>query len=144
MRPDFEAGLSTPELSMLLSDWGRKGVPGVISEERSTPIGAAWCRFWDASNHSYGYVSRQVPEVAMAVPEPCRGRGVGRGLRSLLMQEASRLGLDRMSLSVERDNLAVALYESMGFKIIGSRGNAFTLMADSGLKHLGTDGFGNG
>ncbi len=126
--PEIELGLSTPQLSKLLSDWGRKGDTAVVAEDESTAIGAAWFRFWDDANHSFGYVSSEVPELAIGVAMEHRGRGVGRKLIQALICEAADAGIARISLSVERDNPALHLYESVGFKVIGHGGNPCTMV----------------
>jgi ribosomal protein S18 acetylase RimI-like enzyme len=130
-QPTLEKGLSTPELSKLLANWGRDGDIAIIAEMESTQIGAAWYRFWNDENHSYGYVSSQVPELAIGVLDLHRGKGVGRKLLECLLEEASVRGHNRLSLSVERDNPALKLYESVGFKRIGTLENAYTMIIDT-------------
>ena len=131
-RPDLEIGLSTPELSKLLSAWGRIGDMAVIAECDSEPVGAAWLRLWDDLDHSFGYVAREVPELGIGVAEPHRGRGIGRRLIVALLSDAYRAGVARVSLSVERDNPALHLYESLGFKSVGIVGNAYTMVVNAG------------
>jgi len=130
-RPEFEKGLSTTELSKLLANWGREDDTAVLAEEAATPVGAVWYRLWDDANHSYGYVSSAVPELAIGVLEQYRRKGVGRRLLEHLLREGSLSGYAQLSLSVERDNPALVLYESLGFKIIGAVGNAYTMIANT-------------
>ncbi len=128
-RPGIDEGLATPELSKLLEGWGRNGDTAVIAEESSISIGAAWYRFWNESNHSYGYISEQIPELAIGVCGDFRGQGVGHQLIRRLLHEAFVQGHQHISLSVERDNPALKLYEATGFKIVESLGNAYTMIA---------------
>ena len=130
-RPELEKGLARPEISKLLADWGRVGDVAVIAQEHCTPLGAAWYRFWDDENHSYGYVANDVPELAIGVLEQARGRGIGRLLIERLLNEARRSGITRVSLSVERDNPALLLYEVIGFQVVGFVGNAYTMVANT-------------
>ena len=130
-RPEFEQGLAHPEFSKLLADWGRAGDVAIIAEDHSTLLGAAWYRFWDDENHSFGYVAPDVPELAIGVIEQARGRGVGRLLIEYLLAEARRSGIARISLSVEQDNPALFLYEATGFRVVGSVGNAYTMVAQT-------------
>jgi ribosomal protein S18 acetylase RimI-like enzyme len=130
-RPEIEEGLATPELSKLLANWGRLGDTAFLAEEASTTVGAGWYRLWDDANHSYGYISSAVPELAVAVPEQCRRKGIGRSLLESLLREASLCGYSQLSLSVERDNPALALYQSLNFKIIKEVGNAYTMIANT-------------
>ena len=130
-RPELEKGLATPELSKLLANWGRVGDTAFFAEEASTKVGAGWYRLWDDANHSYGYISSAVPELAVAVLEQYRRKGIGRNLLESLFREASLSGYSQLSLSVEGDNPALALYQSLGFIIIKEVGNAYTMIANA-------------
>ena len=58
----------------------------------------------------------------IAVHPDYRNRGFGRMIMQTLMQEASRLGIERMTLEVRVSNRpAIHLYESMGFERGGVR-----------------------
>lgn len=128
-RPSLKAGLAAPDLSKLLAGWGRKGDTALIAETpNGNPLGAAWFRFWTYTDHSYGFVHPDVPELAIAVDPACRRQGIGRKLLTALFREAEAIGVQRISLSVERDNPALNLYVSEGFKEVGVLGNAYTLI----------------
>lgn len=130
-RPDLEAGLSVPEIHKLLTNWGRCGDCAVVAENEGRRIGAAWFRFWDDNDHSYGYVSADIPEVAIGLFEDCRGMGIGRQLLERLLAEATSAGIDQVSLSVEKDNPALNLYRSLGFHEVQTIGNAYTMVANT-------------
>lgn len=121
--------LAKPGLAKLLADWGRAGDCGIVATTgEGEPCGAAWYRYWSDNNHSYGYVSSDVPELATAVESAHRGKGIGRALLKRLQQEAKHRGVGKLSLSVERDNPALALYETEGFNRVGQVGNAWTMV----------------
>ncbi len=127
-RPAIVSALAEPELAKLLADWGRDGDTGVVAEMGAEPVGAAWYRFWSDDDHSYGYVDASIPEVAIGVVERHRGRGVGTALLEALVESARFEKIPALSLSVERDNPALRLYERIGFEIVGSGGNAWTML----------------
>jgi ribosomal protein S18 acetylase RimI-like enzyme len=132
-RPPLAEALARPDLAKLLAGWGRHGDTGVIAEDAAArPVGAAWYRFWSDADHSYGYVSPEVPELGIAVRAEARGSGVGELLLRALLAEAGRRGVAELSLSVERDNPAARLYERVGFQRVGEVGGAFTMRAPSG------------
>jgi ribosomal-protein-alanine N-acetyltransferase len=63
----------------------------------------------------------------IAVRPPFRGRGLGERLMAELMQRASFLGAQRMTLEVRVSNLiAQRLYEKMGFYAAGMRRKYYT------------------
>ena len=58
----------------------------------------------------------------MGVTADNRGRGVGTILLERLIAEAQSLSLPALSLSVEPDNFATALYQRLGFVTVGTVG----------------------
>jgi GNAT superfamily N-acetyltransferase len=129
-RPPLAEALARPDLARILADWGnRPGDAAVIAVDGDgRPLGAAWYRFWTAAHHSYGYVDEATPEVGLAVVPGERGRGIGAGLLSALVNHARQQGIGRLSLSVEQDNPAVRLYERAGFRQVILNGNAWTMV----------------
>ncbi len=59
--------------------------------------------------------------VDIALLPAFRGRGAGSELLAELMDEATEMG-KRLSIHVERDNRALALYERLGFEAVGETG----------------------
>lgn len=129
-RPPVEAGLRRPDLAYLLEGWGRDGDSAVIAlTQDNRRVGAAWYRFWGPEQHSYGYVSAEIPEMGIAIQPSYRGMGIGHLLTEALLQMAAEVGVAKVSLSVEIDNPAVKLYQSHGFAILNKVGNAWTMVA---------------
>jgi ribosomal protein S18 acetylase RimI-like enzyme len=56
-----------------------------------------------------------------------RGQGIGCTLLGALIARARSDRVPQLSLSVEKDNPALKLYESAGFEIVGTVGNAWTM-----------------
>lgn len=124
--------VSLPEIARYVEGWGsREGDFGVVAVEAAGRcVGAAWYRYFDEDRHGYGYVADDVPEVTVAVEASSRGVGVGRALLRELVDRAARRGVRALSLSVEEDNPAVALYLSCGFVEVGRADNARTMTRD--------------
>lgn len=119
-RPDGPCGssddvLQNPVLAHYISAWPQPGDLGVVAET-DQPIGATWLRFFTAGDPGYGFIGTATPELTMGVRRPWRGRGVGRGLLEALIVAAHDAGIPALSLSVETDNYAHRLYESVGFR----------------------------
>jgi ribosomal protein S18 acetylase RimI-like enzyme len=131
-RPSHKVGLRRPDLAELLLGWGRHGDTAVLAmSDPAHALGAAWYRFWSKHDHSYGFVSEHIPELAIGVRQEARGRGVGGLLLRELLAEAGQQGISQVSLSVEVDNPALRIYERVGFKKIGGEGNAWTMVANT-------------
>ena len=123
--------LADPAVSRYVEDFGRTGDVGLIAEDDSgDPVGAAWYRYFSSEEPGFGFVAPDVPEITVAVRPSSRGRGVGTALLRALLARARSAGVGVLSLSVEEDNRALALYERMGFRTSGRRGNALTMRVD--------------
>jgi GNAT superfamily N-acetyltransferase len=112
--------LSRPATAHYIAGWPRDTDLGVIAEAGGGPVGAAWLRFLPASDPGYGYVVGDVPELTIGVVAGWRGRGVGRSLLRAIAARAAAAGIQRVSLSVERKNLARGLYLSEGYQVVDS------------------------
>ena len=123
--------LSAPATAHYIAGWPRETDLGVIAQADGVPVGAAWLRFLPATDPGYGFVAPGVPELTIGVAANWRGRGVGRALLRALAGEARSAGIRRISLSVERKNLAQQLYLSEGYRIVDSRdANSDTMVKD--------------
>lgn len=134
-RPSLDAFRDRePEHRKLLRDLGaRAGDCIAVAEgDAGERLGAAWYRFWTAAEHSYGWVAADVPELAIAVEAAARGRGVGRALMEALVARARERGVRALSLSVDPENRAIALYRSLGFREVGCVGTSLTLVLEIG------------
>lgn len=129
-RPPLEQALADPELARYVDGFGRTGDSGVVAEEGAEALGAAWWRHFRADAPGYGFVDEATPELAMAVLPAHRGRGRGAALLEALEREARDQQIHRLSLSVERDNPAAALYRRRGFRPLGRRGSALTMVIE--------------
>jgi len=127
-RPPLSLFLGDAEFSKLLAGWERRGDRAVIAEESGKRIGAAWFRLWTPEFHSYGFVDAATPEIAMAVRQDYRSKGLGRRLLATLVQTARADGFPALSLSVSPLNFARQLYESAGFRKVGESGTSWTLL----------------
>jgi ribosomal protein S18 acetylase RimI-like enzyme len=111
----------------LIVGWGRLGDVAVVAEADGHAVGAAWYRRWSEALHSYGYIDDATPEIGLGVEPGYRRRDIATALMTRLLALASAQGVPSVSLSVERDNPAVDLYRTLGFRHSADVGNAWTM-----------------
>ena len=130
----LKAVKANPDLIRYVENWGRAGDMGVAAEQDCTPIGAAWLRLWPSDEKGYGYISDDIPELAIALLPNFRGQGIG----TKLLKQTLTLAQDQfsaVSLSIRADNPALRLYQRVGFvPVTGSEainrmgGRSFTMI----------------
>jgi ribosomal protein S18 acetylase RimI-like enzyme len=130
-RPPLEGLLANDETARYVNGWGRPGDVALCAlDRRDEPVGAAWYRRFPASAPGYGFVAADIPELSIAVYPEFRGQRVGSLLLGALTARAARDGERGISLSVNRDNRAKALYARLGFEVVAQLGEALTMLLD--------------
>lgn len=116
--PDTQAYLQAhPQYAGYSSNFGLVGDMGLIAlDQKAQPVGAVWGR--DYSREDDSGVTGHSFELAIALRERARGRGIGRQLLDSFAVMAWLQGRDELSLSVRIDNPAHSLYSAAGFKPI--------------------------
>ena len=119
-RPDVELPaaewvLAHPQVVVFHEGWGRPGDTALLAEEDDRRVGLVWYRLFTEGVHGEGFVDERTPEVAIAVVDGFRGRGIGGQLMTAAHERARRDGIDRLSLSVDADNPAKRLYRRLGY-----------------------------
>lgn len=117
--PSADEVVADPRYARYLEGWPRDGDHGLVAEHDG-PVGAAWYRTFTAEHRGYGFVSEEVPELAIAVIASHRHQGIGRRLLVELIGASGAHGHAALSLSVSDANPARRLYESLGFQAVGT------------------------
>lgn len=113
-----------------LDGWPLEDDFGVVAEIDGSPAGATWARLLTADEPGYGYVAYDVPELTVGVAPGFRRRGVARAALTEVIAQARAASYGRLSLSVDPDNPARILYESLGFRKVGVVGTSDTMVLD--------------
>jgi ribosomal protein S18 acetylase RimI-like enzyme len=120
---------ANPELAHYADGWPQPGDLGVVVESAlGVGVGAAWLRYFTADDPSYGFVDERTPELSIGLAPDARGQGLGTELCTRLLQAAGCSGIERVSLSVEKANPAIRLYERLGFETVRDDGDAVTMI----------------
>jgi ribosomal protein S18 acetylase RimI-like enzyme len=123
--------INEPHIKQILEGWGRSGDLSLIAVDTSNqPVGAVWFRLFDDENKTFGYVDHETPILGIALQPQVRGKGIGTLLIEEILKEAKRLGIKKISLSVDPNNPALRLYERYGFKKIGVDGTSWDMLTE--------------
>ncbi len=115
-----QSALAMPENRKYLMGWGQNGDAGVVAvAEDGRMMGAAWYRCFPVEAAGYGFIAPNVPELSIGVALEARGQGVGGTLLDALLAMAKQQGYRQISLSVDRKNPALQLYQRHGFRDAG-------------------------
>ena len=125
--PTGDQVLADPRYAMYLAGWPRPGDTGLVAEQHG-PVGAAWYRTYTEAIHGHGFVADHIPELSIAVIASRRRDGIGRRLLTELIRASRAEGYEALSLSVNHENPARDLYESVGFVEVARRESASTLI----------------
>jgi GNAT superfamily N-acetyltransferase len=125
--PTGDEVMVDPRYARYLAGWPRHGDYGLVAEQDG-PVGAAWYRIYTDAEHGYGFVGEDVPELSIAVIASRRREGIGRRLLVRLIEASVTQGHRALSLSVNDENPARSLYESVGFQPVEHHGITWTMV----------------
>ena len=77
-------------------------------------VGAVWVRIMN----DYGHIDDETPSFAISLYEEYRNMGIGTALMRDMLEFLKNKGYKRTSLSVQKVNYAVRMYQKVGFEVI--------------------------
>lgn len=123
--PPPRSVVDLPELQVYVADFGtRPGDHCLVAESDGLVVGMVWSRIME----DYGHVDNHTPSLAISLLSEYRGRGIGTQLLTTLLRLLQKEGYLRVSLSVQKENPALHLYERVGFKIIAEKGTEYLML----------------
>lgn len=104
-----------PELRVYTDDFGTGEADlCLVAEVDGRIVGAVWSRVME----DYGHVADGVPSLAISLLPEWRGKGIGTRLLDSILVALRGRGYARVSLSVQKANRALRLYERAGFRTV--------------------------
>lgn len=128
VEPPPRSVIDLPELQVYIADFGtRPGDHCIVAEAAGKMVGAAWCRIME----DYGHIDSSTPSLAISLLPEYRGQGTGTQLLNGLLLLLREYGYQQASLSVQKENPALRLYQRVGFQIAAERGTEYLMLWDS-------------
>lgn len=107
--------IDLPDLRLYIEDFGsRKGDHCLVADFGGKVVGAVWTRIMN----DYGHIDDDTPSFAISLYKEYRGQGIGTRLMTDMLELLKSGGYRQASLSVQKENDAVRLYEFVGFRIV--------------------------
>ena len=120
--------LENPAISKYIENWGDDDLDvGFVAVQNDNLIGAIWGRRFSGQNRGYGFIDEKTPELSMAVKEDYRGKGIGTKLLNAVTAAYKNKEVKALSLSVDRRNPAMKLYQRSGFETICEEETSVTM-----------------
>ena len=127
VEPPPRSVVDLPELQIYIADFGtRPGDRCLVAEAEGKVAGAAWCRIMV----DYGHIDNDTPSLAISLLPEYRGLGIGAQLLNALLLLLQENGCRRASLSVQKENPALRLYQRAGFRILAEKGTEYLMLWD--------------
>ena len=123
--PPPRSVIDLPQLQVYFAGFGAQ--PGdycLVAETDGQVVGAAWSRIME----DYGHIREDTPSLAISLLPRYRGLGIGTKLLDGLLALLVENGFASASLSVQKENPALRLYQRAGFRIVSQRGSEYRML----------------
>ena len=106
--------IEQPELQVYIADFGKSDDWCLVAEVKEKIVGAVWVRIMN----DYGHIDDETPSFAISLYEEYRNMGIGTALMRDMLEFLKNKGYKRTSLSVQKVNYVVRMYQKVGFEVI--------------------------
>jgi ribosomal protein S18 acetylase RimI-like enzyme len=121
--------INVPKVRAYVDNFGQKKDDYcLVADLDGQIIGAVWIRILADEIKGYGYVDKKTPEFAISLFKDYRKRGIGMLLMKKMISYLMNKGYSQTSLSVQKENYAVNMYQKLGFKIIAENSEDYLML----------------
>ena len=107
------------DLHVYVRDFGKEPDDRcLVAEIDGKIVGAVWSRVMN----DYGHVDDKTPSLAISLYKEYRSQGIGTELLQKMLDLLQNDGYESVSLSVQKANYAIRMYQKAGFRIVEDRG----------------------
>ena len=100
----------------------------LVADLNGQIIGAVWVRILADEIKGYGNVDDKTPEFAISLFKEYRKQGIGTMLMKKMISYLVEKDYNQTSLSVQKENYAVRMYQKLGFEIIGENNEDYLML----------------
>lgn len=123
--PPPKSIIAAQELQVYIDRFGElKDDRGLAAEADGKVVGAVWSRIMN----DYGHVGDRTPSLAISLYREYRGAGIGTAMIKAMLSLLREDGYGQVSLSVQKANYAVRMYEKTGFEIVDENSEEYIMV----------------
>ena len=117
--------IENEDLQVYVRDFGKKADDRcLVAEVDGKVVGAVWTRIMD----DYGHIDNQTPSLAISLYKEYRNRGIGTQLMLRMLERLKADGYPCVSLSVQKANYALRMYQKVGFIPVTDHGDELLMV----------------
>lgn len=125
IEPPPKSIVQEPELQIYVSHFGeKKDDRALVAEVDGKVVGAVWARMMP----DYGHIDDETPSLAISLYKAYRGLGIGTALLQAMLSLLKESGYARTSLSVQKANHAVKLYQKAGYTVVEEKDEEYIMV----------------
>ena len=119
--------IENEDLQVYVRDFGKRPDDRcLVAEVDGKVVGAVWTRIMD----DYGHTDNQTPSLAISLYKEYRGQGIGTALLQRMLERLRSDGYGQVSLSVQKENFALRMYEKAVFRVVANRGEEVLMVCE--------------
>ena len=121
-----KAIIEQSELQVYIADFGKEDDWFLVAEVKGKIVGAVWGRIMN----DYGHIDDETPSLAISLYGEYRHLGIGTALMKAILHLLKEKGYKQTSLSVQKENYAVNMYQKIGFKVVSETEEEYIMVCE--------------
>ena len=116
--------IEQPELQVYVEDFGKEDDWCLVAEIKGKIVGAVWVRIMN----DYGHIDDETPSFVISLYAEYRNMGIGTALMRDMLEFLKNKGYKQTSLSVQKANYSVRMYQKVGFEVIDENEDEYIMV----------------
>ena len=121
-----KAIIEQSELQVYIADFGKEDDWCLVAEVKGKIVGAVWGRIMN----DYGHIDDETPSLAISLYGEYRHLGIGTALMKAILHLLKEKGYKQTSLSVQKENYAVNMYQKIGVKVVSATDDEYIMVCE--------------
>ena len=121
-----KAIIEQSELQVYIADFGKEDDWCLVAEVKGKIVGAVWGRIM----YDYGHIDDESPSLDISLYGEYRLLVIGTALMKAILHLLKEKGYKQTSLSVQKENYAVNMYQKIGFKVVSETEEEYIMVCE--------------